>query len=195
MTSERRRGDSRRELARSRVPRPRDRALEPPKTGRAECDDPGRATRRNRAAVALRAPLVRPAPLLQPSVAQVLRRTSQSRGRTGIRGSRRPFSGSATRGDLLEQFGQPPVLEDAAAGLLVRAVVHLVLGEEDRLDPGAAARAGLALAPVDPQRLRRLVGQLGPRSSPRSGRSRRRGRAARSRRRDDLLVARARSPS
>ena len=53
-------------------------------------------------------------------------------------------------GGLLEQFREPPVLEHAAAGLLLRAVVRLVLGEEDGLDRRPAARAGLALALVDP---------------------------------------------
>jgi hypothetical protein len=52
------------------------------------------------------------------------------------------------------------VLEDAAAGLLGRAVVGLVLGEKDGLDRHAAARAGLALALVDLERLRRLVWKL-----------------------------------
>ena len=80
---------------------------------------------------------------------------------------------------LLQQSREAAVLEHPAAGLLLRAVVGLVLGEEDRLDRRAAARAGLALVLVDPQRLRGFVGQLlALGSSPRSGRSRRRGRAA-----------------
>ena len=49
-----------------------------------------------------------------------------------------------------------------------RAVVRLVLGEEDRLDRRPAAGAGLALAPVDLQRHRQLVGDS-RRSLPRNG--------------------------
>ena len=59
-----------------------------------------------------------------------------------------------------------------------RAVVGLVLGEEDGLDRRAAARAGLALAPVDPAAASAACRAPRRRSSPRSGRSRRRARAA-----------------
>jgi hypothetical protein len=51
---------------------------------------------------------------------------------------------------LLQEFRQAAVLEDAVVGLVVGAVIHLVFGEEDGLDRGAAARAGLALMLVDP---------------------------------------------
>ena len=66
-----------------------------------------------------------------------------------------------TRLALLQQFREPAVLQHPPAGLLLGAVVRLVLGEEDGLDRRAAARAGLALALVDLQRHRHLVGDLG----------------------------------
>ena len=70
-------------------------------------------------------------------------------------------SESRLAASLLEQFREAPVFEDAAAGLLLGAVVRLVFGEEDGLDRGAAAGAGLALALVDPERHRHFVGDLG----------------------------------
>src|SRR6478672_9648831 len=56
---------------------------------------------------------------------------------------------------LLQQFRKPPILEHPPFGLLLRAIVHLVLREEDRLDRRPAARAWLTLVRVDAQRLRR----------------------------------------
>ena len=83
------------------------------------------------------------------------------------------------RRPYFSRLRKPPVLQDLAARLLLRAVVHLMLGEEDRLDRRPAARAGLALVLVDPQRLRQLCRAAARRrrSSPRSGRSRRPARA------------------
>ena len=72
---------------------------------------------------------------------------------------------------LLQQPRQPAVLEHPAAGLALRAVVGLVLGEVDGLDRRPAARARLALAAVDLERHRQLVGDLSRRPPPRSGRS------------------------
>ena len=84
---------------------------------------------------------------------------------------------------LLQQPREPAVLEHPAARLLLGAVVGQVLGEVDGLDRRAAARAGLALSAVDLERHRQLVGDRRRRSPPRSGRSRRRARAARAWRR------------
>ena len=69
-----------------------------------------------------------------------------------------------------------------------------MLGVVDRLDRRAAARARLALAPVDLQRHRQLVGDLRRRSPPRSGRSRRRARGARRAARSTSVARRGRSP-
>ena len=59
---------------------------------------------------------------------------------------------------LLEQPRQPPILQHPPARLLLGAVTHDVVLEVDRLDRGAAARARLALAAVDLERHRQLVG-------------------------------------
>src|SRR5262245_51801975 len=61
---------------------------------------------------------------------------------------------------LLQEAGEAAVFEDAAAGLLCGAVVGLVLGEEDRLDRGAAAGTGFAFALVDLEGHRQLLGKL-----------------------------------
>ena len=51
-------------------------------------------------------------------------------------------------------------LSTPAAGLLLRAVVGLMLGEEHGLDRGPAARARLAFAAVHLERHRQFVGDL-----------------------------------
>src|SRR4051812_18127936 len=66
---------------------------------------------------------------------------------------------AALRRPLLQQPGEPAVLEDAAVRLVLRAVRHDVVLVEDRLEHGAAARARLALVRVDLRRLRVLLGQ------------------------------------
>src|SRR5918997_3216038 len=65
---------------------------------------------------------------------------------------------SGPRTDLLQQLRKPPVLQHPPARLLLRAVAHDVVLEVDRLDLRAAARAGLARAPVHLERHRQLVG-------------------------------------
>ena len=59
---------------------------------------------------------------------------------------------------LLEQAAQAPVLEHLSVGLADRAVAHHVVLVEDRLEPGATARAWFAVAAVDGQWHRQLVG-------------------------------------
>src|SRR5690242_18897198 len=49
---------------------------------------------------------------------------------------------------LLQQAGERTIRKDLAAGLAARAVVRLVLGEDDALHRRAANRAGLAEAAV-----------------------------------------------
>src|SRR5947209_5192943 len=60
--------------------------------------------------------------------------------------------------ELLEQAREPAVLEDPPLRLAGGAVRDHVLLEVDALELGAAARARLALAPVDLERHRELVG-------------------------------------
>ena len=67
-------------------------------------------------------------------------------------------AGSSTTRRYFSSRRQPPVGEDPAAGLLLRAVTGDPLGVVDRGDRLAAARARLALAPVHLQRHRHLVG-------------------------------------
>src|SRR6516225_3307270 len=84
-------------------------------------------------------------------------------GRIGASGvSTSPAGGTGVKSDiresLLEQPGEPPVLQQLALRLARRAVAHHVVLVEHGLELVAAARAGLAVAPMDGERHRQLVG-------------------------------------